>query len=274
MSLLEYLEQSRTPKQKLIDAIRINDVRKVHELLESGLAPDLKIHVYGEDTVVHQAASRGHFRCIEELIKAGADCDTPNAFGVTPVFNAARRGHTLAMHVILKHSRDILGLHTLWHDGKWTEFLHTSATDPVLATLIIATPDVNQMRVNLCSNILCRCIQRNYVKSLYAFFLSGYKSDIDTYRAKIKAAIDNMSRAIGNSEILVSNSTEDRKMEYLTGFLKVDELLNKKVTHSLQHICRLRIRNAFHGNCNVYFGSEQINLPRSLKKYIVFHEEL
>jgi len=274
MSLFDYLKQTRSPKQKLIDAIRNNDVREVHELLDSGLDPETRIHEYGEDTVVHQAASRGHFRCIEELIKAGANCDVPNAFGIIPVFNAARRSHARAMQIILTHSTQVLGLHTLWYDGKWTEFLHTSASDAALATLILATPNLNNMRENLCCNILFRCIQRNYVLSLYAFFLSGYRSDLNTYRAKIKSSISTMTEAIDNREILVSNMAEDKMSGILSWFQKVDDLLHKKGAPTLQHLCRLSIRNSFHSNCNVYFGADHIVIPTTLKKYLLFEDEM
>lgn len=274
MSLFEYLKQKRSPKQKLIDAIRNNDVREVHDLLESGLDPETQIHEYGEDTVVHQAASRGHFRCLEELIKAGANCDVPNAFGITPIFNASRRGHARAMQIILTHSTQVLGLLTLWYDGKWTEFLHSSASDDALSILIIATPDVNKTRENLCSNILFRCIQKNYVKSLYAFFLSGYKSNIDTYRAKIKSSINNMQEAMANREVLVSNMAEDKMAACLAWFQKVDDLLNRKEAPLLQHICRICIRNSFYGNCNVYYGAEHLRIPTALKKYLVLEGDM
>lgn len=179
-----------------------------------------------------------------------------------------------AMQLILTNSTQVLGLHTLWYDGKWTEFLHTSASDAALATLIIATPDVNQMRDNLCSNILFRCIQRNYVQSLHAFFLSGYKSDLDTYRSKIKSSINTMQEAIDNKEVLVSNMADDKMSMYLSWFQKVDDLLNRKGAPSLQHLCRISIRNSFHGNCNVYYGAEHLTIPTVMRKYLVFYDEM
>jgi len=267
MSFSNYLAESRSPKQKLVEAVYSNDVDLLQRLLEEGIDIQGHVHKYGDDTLLHRAATRGHYRCIELLAKAGADCDVPNAFGITPIFNAARRHHWRATYMLLKHSKSILGLPMLWYDGKWTEFLHNSATDHVLAVLITATPDLNVMLRNLCSNILFRCIERNYLQSLYMFFLSGYRSDLGIYRVKVSDTIAKLRAALEDGVV-------PYKPACLKSFQVISGLLNRQTPHSLQHLCRLSIRTSFHGNCNAYYGAEQLQeLPHTLRKYIVFQSD-
>ena len=81
---------------------------------------------------------------------------------------------------------------------------------------------------------------------------------------KVKKDINDQS----NSEDASNGDTPADKF-----LLQTDSLLNMKCTHRLQHLCRLKVRNSFH-NCNVFYGSEQLHLPTSLKKYLLYEGEL
>ncbi|XP_052263604.1 uncharacterized protein LOC127866820 isoform X2 [Dreissena polymorpha] len=265
MAFFDHLKQLRSPKERLRDSVTKNDVQELLTLLAEGIDPNMPLNKYGDNTAIHLAAVLGHFLCIKELINAGVDCDLPNGNDITPLFNAARREHVLAMKMLLRHSHSCHGLSTLWYDGRWTEFLHSSASDSVLTALLISSPDINRMRKNLTSNILASSFHRKFYQSVYAFFLTGYHcDDTSNFIDKVKKAINDQS----NSEDASNGDTPADKF-----LLQTDSLLNMKCTHRLQHLCRLKVRNSFH-NCNVFYGSEQLHLPTSLKKYLLYEGEL
>ncbi|XP_052760735.1 uncharacterized protein LOC128203371 [Mya arenaria] len=263
MAYFDFIKQTRTPKEKLHDAVKENNTDELQQLLDEGIDPNTALRKYGDNTPIQLAAILGYYRCVEVLIKAGGNCDQLNAFEISPLFNAARRDHVLTMKMILKHSRACCGLDTLWYDGRWREYLHNSASDSVLSCLILATPDLNQMRENLTSNILCRCFQRNYFQSIFAFFAGGYNVDLPTYREKVKKSMEK------NINANLTNEKSENKL-----LLKIDSLVNSKNPLPLQAICRLAVRRTFYKNCNVFYGMEKVVLPSSLKEFIVFNGEL
>jgi ankyrin repeat protein len=58
------------------------------------------------------AASHGHWKCIDELVRHKANVDTPNRSGRTPMFFAAQNGHLKTINVLVGH-----GAHVKTPDG-------------------------------------------------------------------------------------------------------------------------------------------------------------
>jgi len=257
MAYFDYIKQTRNANEKLEDAVKENNVGELQRLVREGVNPNTYIHKYGNNTPIQLAATLGYYRCVEVLIEAGVDCDQTNAFEISPLFNAARRDHVMAMRIILRHSLACKGLDSLWYDGRWTEFLHNSASDEVLSSLVIATPDVNSMRENLTSNILCRCFQRKYFKTILAFFSTGYHNDLDCYREKLTLCLQ----------------TDTESSEKKSILSEIYDLINAKSPKSLQELCRVVIRRSMHGHYNVFYGGNQLCLPNKLKSFIVFYTQ-
>ena len=69
-------------------------------LVEAG-GSDLEARDGSSMTPLHIAADRGHWQVASVLIKAGADVDTCQPCGSTPLFNAAFKGHIAAVRVLL-----------------------------------------------------------------------------------------------------------------------------------------------------------------------------
>ncbi|XP_068745803.1 ankyrin repeat domain-containing protein 53-like [Montipora capricornis] len=73
-------------------------LRCVKYLLENGADPSLPTNA--GITPVHQAASDGHVKCLQELIKYGAKIDAIDANGHTPMFIARVWGHRACARIL------------------------------------------------------------------------------------------------------------------------------------------------------------------------------
>ncbi|WAQ95339.1 hypothetical protein MAR_028029 [Mya arenaria] len=93
MAYFDFIKQTRTPKEKLHDAVKENNTDELQQLLDEGIDPNTALRKYGDNTPIQLAAILGYYRCVEVLIKAGGNCDQLNAFEISPLFNAARRDH-------------------------------------------------------------------------------------------------------------------------------------------------------------------------------------
>ncbi|XP_053406870.1 putative ankyrin repeat protein RBE_0489 isoform X3 [Mercenaria mercenaria] len=103
MALFDLLASTRSLEQKLIDAVSSNNIEQLQKLLEEGVDPNKKLHKFGGDRAIHIAATKGNTSAIEHLINAGADYELPNDLGITPLYNAVRANHPLAVKELLKH---------------------------------------------------------------------------------------------------------------------------------------------------------------------------
>ncbi|OXV08497.1 hypothetical protein Egran_03740 [Elaphomyces granulatus] len=89
---------------------RLDDVQR---LLQEGVAPDLK-NIRGATPLWH-AARRGHTAVVEALLATGAvDVNSQNIDGCTPLFWAAANGYTRVVQLLLDkgahvHHKDING---------------------------------------------------------------------------------------------------------------------------------------------------------------------
>jgi hypothetical protein len=83
----------------------------IRELAEHGA--DLNTSNNNGATPVYVAAQNGHVGVIRELAEHGADLKTPRSDGSTPVFVAAQEGHVVVIRALAKHGVDIDSLYNL-----------------------------------------------------------------------------------------------------------------------------------------------------------------
>ena len=72
---------------------------------------------------IHLASRCGHVACLETLLQCGADPDSLDSVGRTPLFYAVYNGHTEAVHVLIEK-----GKANIWHlDHTKSTLLHVAA---------------------------------------------------------------------------------------------------------------------------------------------------
>lgn len=275
LHMFNFLNKSHSPRHKLKDAVKTNDIEKLKELLDQGTDPDTILEKSSGNRAVHLAATFGYYRVIEQLIKAGAICDVPNESGVTALFNAVRFKHHRSVQVLLKSCGGVTGLDQLWFDGNFVKQIICHGSGAVLSTLIIATPNLRLSRLNLWTNILRICVSRvPYYEGIQLLFLTGYKNpDKEFVSFELKIIMRLRSFESGDAGMRLTGVERMEAIDVLRQ--AVDFICKlKKNPQSLRHCCRLTIRSCFHNKCNVYFGVEHLPLPKDLKKYLVFSGEL
>ncbi|XP_060572766.1 uncharacterized protein LOC132730689 isoform X2 [Ruditapes philippinarum] len=273
--IFNFLNKSRSPKHKLRDAVKSNDIDSLNELLMQGVDPNMKIEKSGGNRPIHIAATFGYYRIIELLINAGATCNLPNGNGVTALYNAVRFGHPRALQTIFRHSPQILGLDQLWFEGGFVHALLRCKCGPIVSTLLIASPNLRMSRSNLWRNMLDVCVNRvPDITSIQLLFLTGYRNsdkEFVSFEIEIMKTLQTLENEFHCWE--TSERYEDDAVQVLRQ--AVDFITDfKRNPQFLKHHCRLTIRSSFYNKCNVYYGVEQLPLPKDLKNYLVFHGKL
>jgi hypothetical protein len=89
---------------ELIDAAKNGDIGRVHELLDSGIDPNIKN--YDGNTPLIEASFYGHIYIVESLLRYDANPNIKNFFGYTPLINAILDGHTDIVGLLLDNDAD------------------------------------------------------------------------------------------------------------------------------------------------------------------------
>jgi hypothetical protein len=76
-------------------------------LLKLGAQKGFRNKARYNDTAAHLAASAGHVKIIELLVKTGAKVDLPNEFEATPLLNAIRGGRLSVARALIKHGANV-----------------------------------------------------------------------------------------------------------------------------------------------------------------------
>ncbi|XP_045188877.2 uncharacterized protein LOC123546559 isoform X2 [Mercenaria mercenaria] len=274
LHMFNLLSKHHSPRHRLRDAVKTNNTEKLTELLDQGIDPNMKLEKTGGNRPVHLAATYGYYRIIELLVNAGAICNLLNDSGETALFNAIRFKHPRALQVLLKHSSQVTGLDQLWFDGRIVKRILCHGSGPVISTLIIATPNLRLSRSNLWSNILNICVSRiQDYNSIRLLFLTGYRNPDEEFVSFEIKIIKKLQRfESGDCGLRMTGAESTDAIQVLRQ--AVDFICKlKQNPQSLKQCCRLTIRSSFHNKCNVYYGVEQLPLPKDLKKYLVFHGE-
>lgn len=275
LHMFRFLSKSPSPKHKLRDAVKENDIERLQVLIEEGIDPNMKIDKVGGNRPIHIAAILGYYKIIELLINAGANCNLTNDDGVTALYNTIRFRRPRALQTIFRHSSYILGLDQLWLEGGFVHVLLRNKFGPIISTLIIASPNLRMSRSNLWNNILGMCTNRvPDITSIQLLFLTGYRNP-DEHFVSFEISVIKMLHRFESDDDISEMSGELRNKAIQVLRQAVDFITEfKRTPQLLKHHCRLTIRSSFQNKCNVYYGVEQLPLPRDLKDYLVFHGKI
>ena len=262
MDLLSFIRQNLTPLKKLENAVKQNDLMKLEELLNQGIDPNTALTKHGGDTALHFAARHGYFKCIEILLAHGANAETLNAFGISPLYKAIRFNHQCAALELLYKVNDVKSIEDLWlWNSNTPKCFARKLSDETLAILIKATPCGDKTREILRRIIIGICILRHFYKSLKYWTYCG-----NSMTSKQESDLQGILQP---SNVLVQDDQNTMTEKIKTDFRdwQVDF---KKNAGSLQYYCCLSIRRCFYGNCNVFRGVVQLPLPEALRKDVCF----
>ena len=244
MDLINLIKKKSSPLRKLEIAIDENNMKELKEVLESGLDPNSEIKTQGGNCALHLAAHKGYFLCVETLLKFGADPDKTNHFNLTPLYITLRRNHAKTAEVLLRVNKGIMSIDPVWMQMDNAQTVWNNANDLMISVLVKATPDLMKCRSNLRSNLIFLCKNKSMYGSLQAMAVSGYKFGQEE-----------------KGSFLISTVEGDKKFHgWLDNF--------QKQPQRLLHYCRLAIRRSFCGNCNVFYGVDQLKIPQMLKSYV------
>jgi ankyrin repeat protein len=86
--------------EKLLNAVRNNDVSQLKKLLQNGA--NVNAADKSGSTPLHKASLKGHAACVKLLLDAGAKSDTPDKGERTPLYCASLNGgHAVCMQLLL-----------------------------------------------------------------------------------------------------------------------------------------------------------------------------
>ncbi len=86
---------------------------KARELLAATPKPDVNQHTADGATALHWAVYYNDAELVDQLIKAGANVNTKNAFGSSPMSEAAVVGNVKVMRALLAAGADAESLRTM-----------------------------------------------------------------------------------------------------------------------------------------------------------------
>ena len=114
MYLFSFTRLHSTPLQKLENSVKQNNLGQLEVLLNQGIDPNSALKKHASDTALHIAARHGNFKCIEILLAHGANAETLNDDGFSPLYNAIRFNHQRAALELLYKENDVKSIEDMW----------------------------------------------------------------------------------------------------------------------------------------------------------------
>ena len=94
------------PEVLLQDIVTVGDVKEVHEVLSSGMIPDVNKMSPAGLTALHQSAIDGNLECAKALVTNGANVNSVDCEKWTPLHAAAMTGHADLVIFLLQSGAD------------------------------------------------------------------------------------------------------------------------------------------------------------------------
>ena len=244
----------------------------------------------GGFTPLSAASSRGHDKCIELLLSAGADVNRIDIWGFTPLIAASRGGHFQCVETLIKAGGRVNlvsghGAKTALMVASWGG--HQRCTQ----ILIKAGADVNQSDRNRKTPL---GYAYEHIEGRAMCVENGYKTDVSSLtciRLLLREGAEiNRCGRIGFDFLLTR--TEVRAARKFQAHMKpVGQLLFaagetqliKDLTHqepeteSLMGMCRDRIRThllRLDAHAHLFHRVRRLGLPAALQKYILFDQTI
>ena len=255
MALFSLLQSTKSPEQKLKDAVKSGDRDELTAVLSNGVDPNLRLQKQGGNTALHFAASGGLTDSIEILISSGADCNISNDHGNPPLIDACLKNHEKAFIKLLwlTHKTDFIShpavLRTISDYQTWVK-----VAPEMKLIMMKASPRV-QLYGQHPDLLTLECWK--------TFILCGGDTNGNDTKSAFSAVVRECERANHPDNWNTDAEDTERKTQFYSWF--------KGFTtnpQTLQHYCRLTVRGSFTGNCNVFYGSQSLTLPKALKDYV------
>ncbi|XP_046542699.1 uncharacterized protein LOC124253024 [Haliotis rubra] len=241
-----FLQSTLSQEKQMEDAVNNNDMDRVCELIKDYKINN-KVQQQGGNTALHLATRLGHKEIVKKLLEAGADPMLKNDFNLTPIDTATRKSHQDCLILLLRYATNFPAISVMWLQSGGSMILWKEATDVVMGTLLCATPNFGSTRSNTQNNLFFRLVDTKMLHSLKLLVMTGYKL---TNEQKLK----------------LESSDEKQFLEWLKSYLFKPQ--------SLQHYCRIAIRQAFESRFNVFYGTRFLPLPASLRDFVCLDSEL
>lgn len=127
-------------------------------------------------TALHLACERGHIRCVDELLSAGANCDSRSTYGYTPLMTAAKSNYPEIADILLDFGADVDAIASCGRTAVICA-VYAGSSD-VLEVLISAEADLNIVAREMYS-ALSTAIMEN--RPEIALLLLEHRVDVDRH---------------------------------------------------------------------------------------------
>ena len=242
--LFSLIRNNLSPSQKVSNAIREKNVSQLEEILQSGFSVNSRVLEQGGYTALHLAVQPESYdhSVVEKLIECNADPSLPNDFGITPIHTAAEGNNVELVRFLLMKDRSSNSIDSFWNSVSRT--LEYGPVSPQnLTVILLATPRFTKYSQTISQRLW------SYIVELPNRFLTC---------EKLMLILDNRLQTNQNPE----NEADKEINEWMKSY--------KHIVPTLQHCCRMSIRQAFDGKCNIIYGVERLILPNTLKQFLRF----
>ena len=261
-------------KTALFHAATNNHTRCVECLLKTGA--DMYVANRHGSLVLNAVSYTGYKRCVELLIEHGADVNRPDVNGTTPLMSAASSGHISVMQKLLEagasvNVRDANGSNVLFAAMR-------SDSNDCVKFLLKSGAYINQVN-NYGQNVLQYYVDVSYALSLFRLklvvtllFVAGERLENTTVNRYFFNDFDDLVEDDDNDEdndADVNANGEEIKMLHC---LKVE-----KSDLSLLGLCRAKVREYLievDPDLHLFGQVSQLELPTTLQEYLVYNMSL
>ena len=245
--------------------------------------------------VLREAACRGHDKCLEALIKAGASVTVQGKYDNTALMGAARHGHDICAQILIAAGANVNSQNKYGHTAliMSAQFGHNKCVE----TLIRAGAHMDTKHYYYGETALIMSVRFGHDKCVHILTQAGADVNIKDqygYSALMRAAALGHDKCV-ETLILAGanlnkqnndycayhpflNKEEYEKLLFAAG--GKEEAANKFVSPEsklhLSHLCRDVIRkHLLHmRNMNLFARIPKLGLPKPLQKFLLFTEIL
>jgi ankyrin repeat protein len=240
----------------LIIATRSNSVYAVNALLTSHCLINYK--GFMDYTALHWAVYGNHIDIVKQLLNHGASVNESNCLEKLPLHMAASSNAVESAQLLLK-----AGAETECVDSKGDTPLIAAVQlgySSVVKVLLYANAYPDQLNPDIKSNLLMIALEKAYTDIAKDLILAGCSRK--PYWA--------------NKEQFTPNKGQDFFKHMVQNNGKLGEVVQNHVNkvNSLQHTCRLTIRQHLSQGNQVHEDIQQLSLPAALKQYVAMKELL